>query len=99
VGLNRLHRRVLHRHPEQDRRHRPGRGRRRGGALAPGGYGEDQILRKHLDVGGDYAFRLRGEDHVWTPETIAKLQHATRANDAKTYAEYSRSSTSRTSAC
>jgi glutamate synthase (NADPH/NADH) large chain len=63
------------------------------------GYGEEQILRKHLDVGGDYAFRLRGEDHVWTPETIAKLQHATRANDAKTYAEYSRWSTSRTSAC
>ncbi len=54
------------------------------------GYGNEQILRKHLDVGGDYAFRLRGEDHVWTPETIAKLQHATRANDASTYAEYSR---------
>jgi len=54
------------------------------------GYGNEQILRKHLDVGGDYAFRLRGEDHVWTPETIAKLQHATRAKDAKTYAEYSR---------
>ncbi|MBK1704795.1 glutamate synthase large subunit [Halochromatium glycolicum] len=54
------------------------------------GYGEEQILRRHLDVGGDYAFRLRGEDHVWTPDTIAKLQHATRANDASTYAEYSR---------
>jgi glutamate synthase (NADPH/NADH) large chain len=54
------------------------------------GYGNEQILRRHLDVGGDYAFRLRGEDHVWTPETIAMLQHATRANDAKTYAEYSR---------
>ena len=22
-----------------------------------------------LDVGGDYAFRLRGEDHAWTPES------------------------------
>jgi glutamate synthase (NADPH/NADH) large chain len=54
------------------------------------GYGQEQILRRHLDAGGDYAFRLRGEDHVWTPETIAKLQHATRANDAKTFAEYSR---------
>ncbi|MCG6939990.1 MAG: glutamate synthase large subunit [Thiohalocapsa sp.] len=54
------------------------------------GYGNEQILRKHLDVGGDYAYRLRGEDHVWSPETIAKLQHATRANDASTYAEYSK---------
>ncbi|KAA6185521.1 glutamate synthase large subunit [Thiohalocapsa marina] len=53
------------------------------------GYGQEQILRSHLDVGGDYAFRLRGEDHVWTPDTISKLQHATRANDAATYAEYS----------
>jgi len=54
------------------------------------GYGEEHILRKHLDPGGDYAFRLRGEDHIWTPETISKLQHATRANDAKTFADYSR---------
>jgi glutamate synthase (NADPH/NADH) large chain len=53
-------------------------------------YGGEHIYRKHLDVGGDYAFRLRGEDHVWTPETIAKLQHATRANDARTFEEYSR---------
>ena len=54
------------------------------------GYGNQQIYRKHLDVGGDYAYRLRGEDHVWTPESIAALQHATRANDAKTFAEFSR---------
>ncbi len=53
-------------------------------------YGNAQIYRKHLDVGGDYAFRLRGENHVWTPETIAKLQHAVRGNDARTYAEFSR---------
>ncbi|MBK1733968.1 glutamate synthase large subunit [Halorhodospira abdelmalekii] len=51
-------------------------------------YGNAEIYRHHLDVGGDYAYRLRGEDHVWTPEAIAKLQHATRANDAKTYAEF-----------
>ncbi len=55
-----------------------------------GAYGEEHILRRHLDVGGDYAFRLRGEDHVWSPDTIAKLQHATRANDAKTFEEFSR---------
>jgi len=54
------------------------------------GYGDEQIYRKHLDVGGDYAFRLRGEDHVWTPDSIAKLQHAARANSWQTYEEFSR---------
>ena len=64
------------------------------------GYGDEQIYRKHLDVGGDYAFRLRGEDHVWTPDTIAKLQHATRANSWRDLRGSSpASSTSRTSAC
>ena len=46
------------------------------------------VYRDKLDVGGDYAFRLRGEDHMWTPESIAKLQHATRANNPETYREY-----------
>jgi glutamate synthase (NADPH/NADH) large chain len=54
------------------------------------GYGGEHIFRKHLDVGGDYAYRLRGEDHIWTPESIAALQHATRANSAATFAEFSR---------
>jgi len=53
-------------------------------------YGNKQIYRGHLDVGGDYAYRLRGEDHVWTPETISKLQHATRANSWQTYQEFSK---------
>jgi len=54
------------------------------------GHGGAHIYRQHLDVGGDYAFRLRGEDHVWTPDTIARLQHATRSNNAETYEEYAR---------
>ena len=53
-------------------------------------WGDNPIYADALDVGGDYAWRVRGEDHVWTPQTIAKLQHATRANDAKTFAEFSR---------
>ena len=53
-------------------------------------FGDAQVYRRHLDVGGDYAFRLRGEGHVWTPETIGKLQHAVRGNDARTYADFSR---------
>jgi glutamate synthase (NADPH/NADH) large chain len=53
-------------------------------------YGNGQIYRKHLDAGGDYAYRERGEAHVWTPLSIAKLQHAVRANDASTYGEFTR---------
>jgi glutamate synthase domain-containing protein 2 len=67
-----------------------GRPMRRQKGVADRGYGNEQILRKHLDVGGDYAYRLRGEDHVWSPDSIAKLQHATRANSASTFAEYSK---------
>ncbi|MES9991852.1 MAG: glutamate synthase large subunit [Candidatus Thiodiazotropha sp.] len=51
-------------------------------------YGDQLIYKKHLDVGGDYAYRLRGEDHNWTPETIAKMQHAVRSNDWDTYQSF-----------
>ncbi len=53
-------------------------------------FGECPIYEGALDVGGDYAFRLRGEAHAWTPESIAKLQHAARANDWRTFEEFSR---------
>ncbi len=43
-------------------------------------YGNNPIYREMLDVGGDYAFRLRGEAHAWTPESISRLQHAVRGN-------------------
>ena len=38
-----------------------------------------------LDVGGIYQFRLRGEDHAWTPESVANLQHAVRGNSSAEY--------------
>jgi len=38
-----------------------------------------------LDVGGDYAYRLRGEDHAWTPESVSRLQHAVRGNNPAEY--------------
>jgi glutamate synthase (NADPH/NADH) large chain len=53
-------------------------------------YGANPIYENALDVGGDYAFRIRGEAHAWTPDSIAMLQHATRANDWKTFEEFSR---------
>jgi len=43
-----------------------------------------------LEAGGEYAYRARGEDHTWTPESIAKLQHSTRSNNYATYKEYAK---------
>ncbi|MCD6041025.1 MAG: glutamate synthase subunit alpha, partial [Burkholderiales bacterium] len=48
----------------------------------------DPVLATMLDAGGEYAWRVRGEDHTWTPDAIAKLQHASRANSYATYKEY-----------
>jgi glutamate synthase domain-containing protein 2 len=46
------------------------------------------VLANMLDAGGEYAFRVRGEEHMWTPDAIAKLQHSTRAGKFDTYKEY-----------
>ena len=43
-------------------------------------FGDNPIYASMLDVGGTFAFRLRGEEHAWTPETVARLQHAVRGN-------------------
>ena len=51
-------------------------------------FSDDPVLANMLDAGGEYAWRVRGEDHMWTPDAIAKLQHATRANNWNTYKEY-----------
>ena len=48
----------------------------------------DPVLQGMLDAGGEYAWRVRGEEHTWTPDAIAKLQHSTRANSYATYKEY-----------
>ncbi len=51
-------------------------------------FGADPVLAQSLDAGGEYAWRARGEEHMWTPDAIAKLQHSTRANSWNTYKEY-----------
>ncbi|MBK6676950.1 MAG: glutamate synthase subunit alpha [Rhodocyclaceae bacterium] len=53
-------------------------------------FGGDPVLANALDIGGEYAFRVRGEQHMWTPDAIAKLQHSTRANKFDTYQEYAK---------
>ncbi|WP_338846027.1 glutamate synthase-related protein [Massilia sp. W12] len=51
-------------------------------------FGSDPLLQDQLDAGGEYAFRTRGEHHLWTPDAIAKLQHSTRSNSYATYKEF-----------
>lgn len=51
-------------------------------------FGDDPVLHGMLDAGGEYAWRVRGEEHMWTPDAIAKLQHSARANRFDTYKEY-----------
>jgi len=53
-------------------------------------FGDDPVLANALDAGGEYAFRVRGEEHMWTPDAIAKLQHSARTNSYQTYREYAR---------
>ena len=42
-------------------------------------FGDVPQLDGMLDVGGEYAYRLRGEAHVWRPTVVADLQHAVRS--------------------
>jgi glutamate synthase (NADPH/NADH) large chain len=51
---------------------------------------DDPVMKVALDAGGEYAWRMRGEEHMWTPDAIAKLQHSTRENSASTYRDYAR---------
>ena len=51
-------------------------------------FGNDPLLESMLETGGEYAWRARGEEHLWTPDSIAKLQHSVRAGRYDTYKEY-----------
>ncbi len=62
----------------------------------------EEVLRRHvrafprtripnsldLDIGGIYQWRRGGEQHLFNPTTIAKLQQATRENNPALYGEY-----------
>ena len=60
----------------------------------------EETLRRHaqayqpapirqLDFGGEIHYRVQGEHHNWNPETIYKLQHATKSNSYQTFKEFS----------
>ena len=61
---------------------------RKRSACTSAAFGDDPVLAGMLDAGGEYAWRVRGEEHMWTPDAIAKLQHSARANKFDTYKEY-----------
>ena len=51
-------------------------------------FGDNPIYAHMLDVGGMYGYRLRGEEHAWTPSNVASLQHAVRGNLPDKYKEF-----------
>ena len=53
-------------------------------------FGESPVLRTSLEVGGEYAYRLRGEAHNWTPQTVSLLQHAVRGKAKDKYQAYAK---------
>lgn len=59
-------------------------------------YPDKPARRPELDVGGAYRWRRRGEFHMWNPETVAKLQHATSQNSASTFEEFAEEVNNRT---
>ena len=54
-------------------------------------YGDNPLYKGMLDVGGIYQYRLRGEEHAWTPHNVAQLQHAVRGNLPDQYQHFAKS--------
>ena len=53
-------------------------------------FSEAPIYRAMLDVGGEYAVRVRGEDHAWNAITVSTLQHAVRGNSYERYRSFAK---------
>jgi glutamate synthase domain-containing protein 2/glutamate synthase domain-containing protein 1/glutamate synthase domain-containing protein 3 len=54
------------------------------------GFPENEYEYPELDPGGLYQWRLRGEQHTFNPESVAKLQHAVREESWKSFEDYTR---------
>src|ERR1700720_3499232 len=53
-------------------------------------FGDSLVYKNALDVGGEYAYRTRGEDHAWTAESVSTLQHAVRGNSLERYKAFAK---------
>jgi glutamate synthase (NADPH/NADH) large chain len=56
-------------------------------AFPPRGSGP---AHRRLETGGEYQWRREGEPHLFNPETVFKLQHATRERRYEIFKEYTR---------
>src|SRR5438094_1267046 len=53
-------------------------------------FGDSPVLRNALDAGGEYMYRTRGEEHMWTTDSIDNVQQAARSNSHATYREFAK---------
>ncbi len=55
-------------------------------------YGDEQAANPHevLTTGGEYQWRREGPPHLFNPETVFKLQHATRTKRYDIFRDYTR---------
>ncbi|HKZ08669.1 MAG TPA: glutamate synthase large subunit, partial [Methylomirabilota bacterium] len=51
---------------------------------------ERSVAKPELEWGGEYQWRRDGEYHLFNPDTVYKLQHATRSGQYKIFKDYSR---------
>jgi glutamate synthase (NADPH/NADH) large chain len=50
----------------------------------------DQRMHRKLELGGEYQWRREGEHHLFNPETVFRLQHATRAGRYDIFKQYTK---------
>ena len=84
-------RRVLHRHRQPRSAASASTSsptRSRPATAAPTPTGPSERAHRDLEVGGEYQWRREGEYHLFNPETVFKLQHATRAERYDVFKEY-----------
>jgi glutamate synthase (NADPH) large chain len=53
-------------------------------------YSSNAPAYPELEYGGDYHYRNDGERHLWTPSSVAHLQHAVRNEDQQAYDRFAR---------
>ena len=53
-------------------------------------FSDAPLFRDALDVGGEYALRVRGETHIWNAAAISDLQHAVRGPMPEKYRDFAR---------
>ena len=51
----------------------------------------EERAHRQLELGGEYQWRREGEPHLFNPDTVYKLQHATRAKRYDIFKEYTAS--------